>query len=137
MNSLITRFFSAAVAMVLSPLLFGILVLEIDPLFDMLFPSMAPAARAALVLLSSGVAVGLVLAWPTIKLFGKKLGAMVVALSGLPVALLSLPPHAEAVAANGGWVSMVGAGSCTLVAALAVLIVASACEKFRRTTRQP
>ncbi len=66
-------------------------------------------------LVATGVVLGAILFAPARLVFGQRLGPMLLALSGIPVAMMSFPPSPEAVAANGGVVGYIGAVCCTLV----------------------
>ena len=104
-------------------------------LFDHLIPRYILGeyglATGATVLLASGTALGLVLSLPALASFGRKWAAMGVGLAGVPFALVGVPPDAGALAANGGYLAIVGALSCTVVSALSAVAALLLIDKLR------
>jgi putative effector of murein hydrolase LrgA (UPF0299 family) len=116
-------------------LLFALLAGWLDQRLETFKPWVSGTTQAAIALLISGVIVAVVLSYPAKKLFGRRWSPALLALSGLPVALLSMPPQSTAIAANGGWVSVVGAVSCTLVVGVVAWLIDRLVDREASKTR--
>jgi hypothetical protein len=120
---LIARGLGVALLPLVNFFLFGSLAVWMRKPVEFVGHSLSGPSQAMLVLLLSGVALAIVLCYPARMVFGRRFSPLLLALSGLPIALLSIPPDQAALAANGGWVAIVGAMSCTvIVGAVAWLI---------------
>lgn len=107
--------------------------------FEKIIPSYIAGTHGIIlgcvVLVVSAASWGILLAIPTWLIFGRVLAPFAVGISGIPVALLSLPPQPETVVANGGVLPVVGAVACTFGSAAFSYLMISIANKIKATLK--